>query len=113
MGIEFGSDLQENLLTQVFLQDIGGVFQNPGQKDGPQIEAAVEHQTINLFQMDGDIDDPFLHFQGKHPEKEAGRDHQQQAYLNQSMPVKYPVKEGLLGNHSQGLPGAWPLAQVI
>ncbi len=99
MGVEAVADLQKNFLSQVFLQNIGGVFQHAGQKYGREIEAAVKQQAVGPFQMDGDIDDPFLHFQGKDPEKKACRNHEQQHGLKQAIPVEYPVEERFLSDH--------------
>jgi hypothetical protein len=50
------------------------IAENTGQNDGADIEAAVEVEQFQFFKMDGLIDDPLLHLQGKNPEEETGQD---------------------------------------
>lgn len=98
MVIEFGADFHQNFLSQDGLHNIDGVLGGTGKDHCPNVQAAVEIEKLQVFEMDGLVDDPLLHLQGKDPEEEAGQDDQQQKELQQSVTPEDPVEQGALGN---------------
>ena len=98
MVIQLCADFHQDFLAENGLHDIDCVLGNTGQDNSADIQAAVEVEQLQFFKMDGLIDDPLLHLQGKNPEEETGQDDEQQDELQEPVSSEDPVEQGPLGN---------------
>jgi hypothetical protein len=78
MIIQFIAHAHEYLLPDNRLQDIDEIFEQSGQGNRPYIEATVEKKKLFIPEMDGLVNNSFLHFQRKYLEKKTGENNYQQ-----------------------------------
>ena len=96
--VEFCAQLNQDLLTYNSLQDIDGVFCQAGQEDGTHVQSEVKEEELNIFEVDGFVDDATLHFQGKNPEKKADSYDKQEKKLQPPVSTEDPVEKRSLGD---------------
>ena len=92
MLVEFPPHADQDLLADHRLQGVGGILHHPGHQYGSHIQGAVEVELVHHPQVDGDIDDFALHFQGVDPEKQTHANNQQKDHLQRPVAFLDPVK---------------------